>query len=149
MREGEVLRNLVDTFGAAIGGDRDSSVKLLTRVSFRSSLAVPIAVKETSKPGFTMSQTFNTFSFVLQQLDWRHCQSLALMPNPNLDKERSQCGPRLLRYANSQREYPARSAKEQILFPPLEEKVKTLVPLHLRQGNPGKEKHLRTRNIKI
>ena len=96
-----------------------------------------------------MSQTFNAFSFVLHQLDWRHYQSLALMPNPNLDKERSQCGPRLLRYANSQREYPAQSAKEQILFPPLEGKVKTLVPRHLRQGNPGKEKHLRTCNIKI
>ena len=49
---------MVDTFGAAIGGDRDSSVKLLTRVSFLSSLDVSIEVKETSKPGFTNVTNF-------------------------------------------------------------------------------------------
>ena len=52
------MGNLVDTFGAAMGGDRDSSVKLLTRVSFLSSLAVPIEVKETSNPGFTNVTNF-------------------------------------------------------------------------------------------
>ena len=40
------------------GGDRDSSVKLLTRVSFLSSLAVSIEVKETSKPCFTNVSNF-------------------------------------------------------------------------------------------
>lgn len=71
---------------------------------------------------------YNKLMLFFSQLAWRRYQNPVLIPNPNPNKERNQCGTRLPRYASWGVESQVRNAREQNLSPPPEGTLKRLVP---------------------